>query len=61
MKNFITVTQVAASKFDVEIVNAETQSRVRTKGILITSWERSEQNDRYCFSLAEELNSKNQN
>lgn len=56
MKTFITVTQISASKFDVEKVNAETQSRVRTKGIMITCWESNEQNDKYCFDLADKMN-----
>lgn len=31
MKNFVTVTQVLANKFEVEFVNAETLSRVKTR------------------------------
>ena len=55
MTTFVTVTQISATKFDVEKVNAETQSRVRTKGILITAWESNEQNNKYCFQLAEQM------
>jgi hypothetical protein len=53
MKTFVTVTQHSSTQFDVEKVNAETQSRVRTEGVLITAWESNEQNDKYCFELAE--------
>jgi hypothetical protein len=56
MKTFVTVTQISAKKFEVEKVTAETQSRVRTKGILITAWESNKQNDEYCFKLANEMN-----
>jgi hypothetical protein len=56
MRTFVTVTQVSANKFDVEKVNAETSSRVRTKGILVSCWESSNQNDKYCFNLAEQMN-----
>jgi len=55
MNTFVTVTQVSATKFEVEKVNAESQSRVRTKGILITCWESNQQNDKYCFELAEQM------
>jgi hypothetical protein len=62
MKTFITVTQISATKFDIEKVNAETSSRVRTKGLLISVWESNKQNDIYCFELAaklsDELNNK---
>ena len=56
MTTFVTVTQVSATKFEVEKVNAETSSRVRTKGILVSCWESSNQNDKYCFNLAEQMN-----
>ena len=55
MKKFVTVTQITANKFDVEFVSAETQSRVKTKGILISCWESNNQNDKYCFDLAEKM------
>ena len=55
MKTFVTVTQISATKFDVEKVSAETISRVRTKGVLISYWESNPQNDKYCFELAEKM------
>jgi hypothetical protein len=55
MKTFVTVTQISGAKFDVEKVNAETSSRVRTKGLLISCWESNRQNDKYCFELAEKM------
>ena len=56
MTTFVTVTQTTATKFDVEFINAETQSRVKTKGVLITVWESTPQNDKYCFNLADKMN-----
>lgn len=58
MTTFVTVTQVSSSKFDVEFIKAETQSRVKTNGILISCWVSNPENDKYCFNLAE-LNNKN--
>jgi hypothetical protein len=55
MKTFVTVTQISATKFDVEKVSAETSSRVRTTGLLVSCWESSRQNDKYCFELAEKM------
>jgi hypothetical protein len=55
MKTFVTVTQISATKFDVEKVSAETSSRVRTKGLLVSCWESNQQNDKYCFELAEKM------
>jgi hypothetical protein len=56
MTTFVTVTQVSATKFDVEKVQAESQSRVKTKGVLISCWPSNQQNDTYCFNLAEQMN-----
>ena len=55
MKTFVTVTQISAKKFDVEKVKAETQSRVRTRGVLVSVWESNIENDKYCFELAEKM------
>ena len=55
MKTFVTVTQISATEFDVEKVNAETSSRVKTKGLLVSCWESNKQNDKYCFELAENM------
>jgi hypothetical protein len=55
MNTFVTVTQISATKFDVEKVNTETSSRVRTKGLLVSCWESNQQNDKYCFELAEKM------
>jgi len=56
MKHFVTVTQITSTKFDVEFLQAETSTRIKPKGMLITVWERNEQNERYCFNLAELMN-----
>ena len=58
MKKFVAVTQVSSSKFKVEYINAETISRVKTNGILISVWESNSKNDKYCINLANEMNNK---
>ena len=60
MTTFVTVMQVSANKFDVFKFNGISQKSIypqtREKGILISCWESNEQNDKYCFGLAEKMN-----
>ena len=59
MKTLVTVIQTGARTFDVFKFNGENQKSIypqtRNKGILITCWESSQQNDKYCFELAEKM------
>ena len=60
MKTFVTVIQIGAKKFDVFHFNGETQKNIypqtREKGALVTCWESNQQNDKYFFELAEQMN-----
>ncbi len=60
MKNFTTVIQTEANKFDVFKFNAETSKAIypqtSKKGITVHVCESNEQNDKYCFELAEKMN-----
>lgn len=60
MKNFVTVIQTQANKFDVFFFNGESQSRLypqtRLLGITVHIAETSKANDQYAFYLAEKMN-----
>lgn len=63
MKTFVTVIQVSANKFDVFKFVGNTQKSIypqtSEKGIVVACWESNAQNDKYCFDLAEKMNSEN--
>jgi hypothetical protein len=60
MKNFATVIQTEANKFDVFKFNAPTQKALYPQtskvGVTVAVFESTEQNDKYCFELAEKMN-----
>lgn len=60
MTTFVTVMQVSANKFGVFKFNGNSQKSIypqtREKGIVISCWVSNEQNDKYCFELAEKMN-----
>ena len=59
MTTFVTVMQTK-NGFDVFKFNGNSQKSIypqtREKGIVISCWESNEQNDKYCFELAEKMN-----
>ena len=57
MKNYTAVTQVSATKFEVEKVSALNERLVKTEGILVALWQTTEMNDKYCEHLAKQLSS----
>lgn len=63
MKTFVTVIQVSANGFDVFKFDGNTQKSIypqtNKKGIVVACFESNEQNDKYCFYLAEKMNSGN--
>lgn len=60
MRTYVTVTLVS-DRYEVQKVDAETLSRVRTKGTTVTIWESNDQNDEYCELLARLMNESNLN
>lgn len=64
MKTFSTVIQIASNKFDVFKFQAETSKAIypqtNKKGITIHVCESNDQNDKYCFELAKNMNKANQ-
>lgn len=63
MKTFVTVIQTTATKFDVFKFSGATQKSIYPQtnklGVVVSVWESSDQNDKYCFELAEKMNNGN--
>lgn len=60
MTTFVTVIQTKANRFDVFKFNATTQKALYPQtskvGITVAVFEATEQNEKYCFGLVEQMN-----